>query len=230
MNYKNLLSTLVENRIIDSQTTEIVIPSSAKLYTIDLETRTINGPDVLSVQTEHYAETVYFVVDRYYDRMDLAQTNCVVQYTTKTGNYVYAVPFCDTTTLSGDINKKILDKLGIDMVVPYTPKIIIPWSISNSATDQAGNIKYIVRFYLIDDATTIPNSETGEYQAQFSYSLSTQPASATILKSFNTEDFTVEDQTLDLPTHYEQIIQNLSEIVDKNTVYWAEAESLPLNT
>ena len=58
----------------------ITIPTNQKLYEIDLSTRTISGPDTLSVQSDHYAETIYFIVDRFYDFMDLAQTNCVVQY------------------------------------------------------------------------------------------------------------------------------------------------------
>jgi len=76
MNYKNLLST-IHNASIYS-TSDIVVPSNKQLYEIDLNTREIKGPETLSVQSEHYAETVYFVVDRYYDRMDLAQANCVV--------------------------------------------------------------------------------------------------------------------------------------------------------
>ena len=108
----------------------IIMPTSQKLYEIDLSSRTISGPETLSVQSDHYAETVYFIMDRYYDHMDLAQTNCVVQYVSNGESYVYAVPFCDTTTYEG--------------------KIIIPWTISLSATKNSGNVRYFIRFYLLE--------------------------------------------------------------------------------
>jgi len=64
--------------------------------------------------------------------MDLAQTTCVVQYVTPDNeSYIYAVPFCDTVT--------------------FPDKIIIPWCISGSATSLSGTVKYIVRFYKIDE-------------------------------------------------------------------------------
>jgi hypothetical protein len=67
--------------------------------------------------------------------MDLAQTNCVVQYAIGDNSYVYAVPFCDISTYEG--------------------KIIIPWTVSISATQEAGIVKFFVRFYLIDENSTL---------------------------------------------------------------------------
>jgi hypothetical protein len=36
--------------------------------------------------------------------------------------------------------------------------MIIPWTISASATKNAGTVKYFIRFYLIDKST-IPNND-----------------------------------------------------------------------
>jgi len=72
MNYKSLLYE-IQNASSASPTSDVIIvPSNARIYNVDLNTRIIDAPEYLSVQHEHYAETVYFLVDRYYDSMDLA--------------------------------------------------------------------------------------------------------------------------------------------------------------
>jgi hypothetical protein len=38
----------------------------------------VEAPPVLGVKKDHYAETLYFSVDRYYDNMDLASTTCLI--------------------------------------------------------------------------------------------------------------------------------------------------------
>ena len=212
MNYKNLLSVI--HNASASSSSDIIVPSNKQLYPINLDTREIEGPETLSVQSEHYAETVYFIVDRYYDRMDLAQTNCVVQYITDTGSYVYAVPFCDITTYAAGYSEE-----------DSSAKIIIPWSISASATKKAGIIKYIVRFYLIDETTVIDVDDQGiPLNAQFAYSLSTLPAQATILKTLPAEDFKTEDNVLEaqIPERYLEIISNLTSLIDSATIYWID--------
>ena len=40
----------------------IIMPTSQKLYEVDLSSRIISGPETLSVQSDHYAETVYFII------------------------------------------------------------------------------------------------------------------------------------------------------------------------
>ena len=179
----------------------IVIPTSQKLYEVDLSTRTINGPDTLSVQSDHYAETVYFLVDRYYDHMDLAQTNCVVQYTTNGESYVYAVPFCDITTYEG--------------------QMIIPWTISLSATKNSGTIKYFIKFYLIE--------KTEDEEPGFIYSLNTLPATSTVLKTLSADDFVSEDEVLgidvELPERYLELVNIFAQMTDNATIYWNEVGS-----
>ena len=80
----------------------VLLPSTENVYLIDLEARTIGAPDFLSVQTDHKAETIFFLVDRFYDGVDLATTTCVVQYINANGEgRIYPVPFYDVTTYSG---------------------------------------------------------------------------------------------------------------------------------
>ena len=203
MNYKSLLNEIKNAAMASTLVDAIVVPSNKQLYNIDLDSRTIEAPEVLSIQSEHYAETVYFLVDRYYDNMDLAQTNCVIQYTTGEKSYVYAVPFCDYTT--------------------YPDKMIIPWSISISATEVSGNIQFFMRFYLIADESIY--GQDGSYHpenAEFSYSLSTLVATSKVLKTLPQEDFTAEDHDFQVPERYFELVNHMNELADNATIYWNE--------
>ena len=203
MNYKSLLYEIQDAAQSTSTPDTIIIPSNKQLYNIDLNTRVIDGPETLSVQSDHYSDTVYFLVDRFYDSMDLATTNCVVQYVSGEDSYVYAVPFCDITTFEG--------------------KMIIPWSISESATKNSGNVKYFLRFYLIDEASVRDDQENYDPSgAQFKYSLSTLVATSQILRTMSQEDFIREDETLELPERYFELVNIFSKLVDNSTVYWID--------
>ena len=57
----------------------VLVPSSERIYDIDLNTRKVSVPEYLSVETDHKAEVIYFRVDRYFDYMDLAEIPCVIQ-------------------------------------------------------------------------------------------------------------------------------------------------------
>lgn len=203
MNYKSLLAEISNAAMAPNNSSAIAVPSNKQLYTVDLNTRTINAPEILSIQSDHYAETVYFLVDRYYDSMDLAQTNCVIQYAINNQAYVYAVPFCDVTT--------------------YENKMIIPWSISISATKQSGTVEFLIRFYLIDGDTT-PDGDTS--QAEFAYSLATLSAKSQVLKTLTRDDFNNEDIHFGLPERYFELIDDIDQRIGNSTLYWIEAEDL----
>ena len=47
------------------------IPRDEPVYEIDLNTRTIKAPDFLSVEEDHNSEVIWFMVDRFYDNIDL---------------------------------------------------------------------------------------------------------------------------------------------------------------
>ena len=205
MNFTSLLYKIQQDSSSSDVAPEtIVIPTSQKLYEVDLSTRTISGPETLSVQSDHYAETVYFLVDRYYDNMDLSRTNCVVQYVANGESYVYAVPFCDVTTYEG--------------------KMIIPWTISLSATKNSGTIRYFIKFYLVESIY-----EVGEENAKFTYSLNTLPATSTVLRTLSADDFISEDEVLgidlQMPERYLELVDIFAHMVDNSTVYWNEVGS-----
>lgn len=203
MNYKNLLYEIQKVNSLGPTADQLTIPKEAQLYEVDLNSRTIKAPNFLSVESEHKAQTIYFLVDRYYGNMDLAQTNCIIQYKTNTDeDYIYAVPYGDTVSIEG--------------------KIIIPWTISLAATKNAGEIKYVIRFYLVD-VNWDTNQEPAEDTARFIYSLSTLPASSKILKSFSL-DKVIEDADYQLETEnrYFELINTVTQIADNATTYWID--------
>lgn len=204
MNYKILYE--IQNASLTGPTADtIIVPSNVRLYNINLNTREIDAPDYLSVQHEHYAETVYFLVDRYYDNMDLAQTTCIVQYATPDGeSYIYAVPFCDTVT--------------------YPDKIIIPWCISGSATATSGTVKYNVRFYKIDETSIKDeNGEIDPSKAAFSYSLSTRPASSKVMYGLPI-DGVLDEKNYHVETNnrFYEFLNAVNEMVVNSTTYWLD--------
>ena len=118
----------------------ILLPSDETIYNVNLNTRIIDAPEVLSAQTDHLAETVFFAVDRYYDNMDLTNTVCVVQYINKNatdedgnpaGGFLYLVPFYDVAYFQERGENKIL----------------IPWAIGGPATAAAGPVTFALRFF-----------------------------------------------------------------------------------
>lgn len=85
----------------------LLLPSEESVYDIDLATRTINAPQMLSIEKDHSAETIYFIVDRYYCGIDLANTSCIIQFINKGATppieRYYPVPYYDVTTYSSEI-------------------------------------------------------------------------------------------------------------------------------
>ena len=172
---KYLAHVQTENRpeIVD-------LPSTEKVYNIDLKTRQIETPEYLSVEHDHKSEIVYFKVDRYFDYMDLTQTVCIVQYITADNKArVYSVPYYDIQQFADE------------------DKMLIPWCIDGGATAVAGPIQYSIRFYKID--------EVGQ---QFIYNLNTQPAKSKVLYGMEVQEMN-EDFNL-APTVYDEVLVALA--------------------
>lgn len=206
-------------------TTALLLPNSERMIEVDLNTRLITAPEYLSVATDHRAETVYFVLDRFHDNVDLSTMNCVVEFVSADKNGrnqksgLFAVPFTDKETLSKE------------------ERIIVPWLIQGLATAQTGVITYSLKFYQISQNDS----------SKFSYVLNTQPAKSKILEgnSFDQTAFVaaVEEmmgstlEELDkegllsfsnmgnnIPQAYEQLIAKMNEISqdERWNIYWID--------
>ena len=123
-------------------------------YLSKLNTRRCEAPSHLSVTDDHQAEILFFEVDRYFDKQDLASLTCVISYVNASGEYyVYAVPCMDTIT-KRDENK-----------------IIIPWVIDSDVTWGAGTVRFAFKFYEINPATL-----------EYTYALSTTATTTKVLE------------------------------------------------
>lgn len=182
--------------------TVLLLPSSENIYEIDLHTRKIEAPEILSLQKDHYAETIYFMVDRFYDNIDLNETICVVQYITPSGlKRIYPVPFYDVSTYKKFI--KLDEKED-------TPKLIFPWCIDGAATRDAGMVEYSIRFYKLD-----------EYHKTLVYNLSTLPSKSEVLHGMEVleknEDYDFTAEVV------EQILARIEDAKNYNSdIYWEE--------
>jgi hypothetical protein len=176
----------------NNRPTIAILPSSEKVYNIDLKTRQIEAPEYLSVEHDHKSETVYFKVDRFFDYMDLSQTMCIVQYVTADNKArIYAVPFYDVTSYADE------------------EKMLIPWCIDGGATTAAGTVQFSLRFYKVD--------EVGQ---QFIYNLNTSPSKSKVLYGMEVQDMN-EDYDLE-PTVYDEVLAKLNEFSQALGSFWEE--------
>jgi hypothetical protein len=162
MSYKEYLTNLLSiNYHYNLPHLALLAPNDNRVFHVNLESREINSPDFLSVEFDHSSETVYFLVDRYYDFMDLSQTACVIQYVNAKGEgRMYTVPFYDVETYHDE------------------DKMLVPWCIEGEATKAAGEVSYSIRFFKVD--------ETGKY---VTFNLNTLTARSKVLYGLNVMDF-----------------------------------------
>lgn len=109
----------------------VELPNYDPAYYINLNTREIETPKDVVVTKDHNSTTFYFVVDRYFDFMDLSTVGCVILYTINGKTYAYPVPFCDVYTLS------------------HKGQIILPWILDEVVTQQDGEVEFSFKFYRI---------------------------------------------------------------------------------
>ena len=138
----------------------VELPNGETSYGIDLQTRQINSPEFLSVKKDHLSNVIYFNIDRFFDYMDLSTLPCVIIYQTPDEQvHVYPIPYYDIYTLARD------------------GKMVLPWNISNIATQLEGDIIYSIRFFKIE-GDIVEN-------ANLVYNLSTFPAKSKILNGLD---------------------------------------------
>lgn len=151
-------------------TLALLLPSEERIYNVDLNTRTIEAPEYLSVETDHRAEAIYFKMPRFFGNVDLTETTGIIQYINADGeNHIYQIPFYDIETA---------DTMGFGYEEPRQ-MMIFPWLIDYNVAKTAGIIQYSIRFFVMFSET------------QILYDLHTLPSKSKILKgiNFDEEDF-----------------------------------------
>lgn len=149
----------------------LLLPSTEKIYDINLNTRLIEAPEYLSVETDHRAEAIYFRMPRFYDGIDLTTKTAVIQYENAAGEgHIYVVPFNDIETA---------DRLGIGLGNDIRQTILFPWLIDHNVAKVGGIVTYNMRFYELASENEV------------SYSLNTLPAESKILYGIDLSDDTL---------------------------------------
>lgn len=98
----------------------IQLPSDEVIYNINLENRSIDTPSFLGVTKEQGAETVYFLVDRFFGDIDLATTACFIQYENNNISDInersgfYPVPFYDISTYSSLVLEEGYEEVAVN--------------------------------------------------------------------------------------------------------------------
>lgn len=152
-------------------TLALLLPSTERIYNINLNARTIEAPEYLSVETDHRAEAIYFKMPRYFDGVDLTSKTAVIQYENAAGEgHVYVVPFYDVETA---------DRLGINEGDDLKQTVIFPWLIDHNVAKKAGTVSYNIRFYEMTSEKTIL------------YSLNTLAAQSKILHGIDLSEDTL---------------------------------------
>ena len=177
-----------------------ILPTEDKIFEIDLNERTIITPTFLSVQDEHKAETIYFLVDRYYEHKDLAMVPCIIEYITAAGEPgIYPVHFYDILTYQAE------------------KKMIIPWRIEGNVTNTPGPVQFALRFYEEDENKKII------------YKLKTKIATAQVLRGMDKSIVNIKQYDEELGSMAETFTDKMNELFayttelrEDLTLYWEE--------
>ena len=173
----------------------VLVPHNEKIFDIDLNKRTVQVPDYLSVQQDHESETIYFKFDRFYDTVDLTNMVCVIQYK-NAGNeeYFYPVPFYDITTFGHEPGHKVL----------------IPWCIQGAATAYAGTVEFSILFFRLDA------------ESNLIYMLNTLPAKGKVLQGQNWNFTETMKNQITFDDSFMLKIQKILDVDDGLNLYWLE--------
>jgi hypothetical protein len=123
------------------------LPLDEAHFEINLNTRAINIPaefkkNGIGVQGDDLAEVVYFMTDRYFDAMDLNNTEIYIEWETPKGANGPVKSVSETYL-------KLIDDEN------YPGKIIFGWAISDAITKESGVLKFAVRFVKWNDEKKI---------------------------------------------------------------------------
>ena len=135
-----------------------ILPLSEPYFDIDINTRQIlppNGNNTYAVKGDDYAETIYFKVHRYFDHIDLASKNIVIEWD------------------NGTVNGKGMTEESIRDLVSEPEYIIFGWTLTKEATSAGNSLKFTIRFYDYDPVKGVR------------YSLSTMPTTIFIREGLN---------------------------------------------
>lgn len=116
----------------------IILPLDEEKFFIDGNSRKITVPQAFTkngvgVQGDHYAEYIYFEIDRYFENIDFGSPSITA-----------VVEFVDAN------QQKHFTKAWIKYTDEKSSKVTIGWPITQDVTSKAGTIKFSVRLFELD--------------------------------------------------------------------------------
>lgn len=179
-----------------NQPSYAILPAAENTFNVNVNTRVIEAPAFLSIEKDHKSETIYFIIDRYVDYMDLSQTCCIIHYQTanKKSRY-YSVPFYDIYTKAAE------------------GKIIFPWSLDASVTNTPGLVQFSIRFFKIGTVYT----DNNESKLILTYNLNTLPAVSKVLEGMAERQLDGDEYYLQ-PGQFEQLNARVSALEESSIV------------
>lgn len=169
------------------------LPGPENIYNVDIATREISAPAFLGIEKDAAAETIYFIVDRYADYMDLANTSCIIIYTNALGKTrFYDVPFYDIYSYAKIDNQ-------------YT-KIVFPWCLDADVAEAPGEVEFSIMFFKTKEVYTSQRSNEKEIVLQ--YCLNTLPAKSKVLSGIDVK-MMQEGYQLDA-SQYQELIHKIN--------------------
>ena len=142
-------------------------------FSINANTRAITIPAAfkkngVAVQSDDLAEVLYFKIDRYFDYMDLNNTDIFIQWETPKG-------------ADGKIVKSVSPAYIRD-IESNPGELIFGWALSDMITANAGPLKFSVRFFQWENPE---NAAVEGGEKVLAYSFSTLVATVDIKPSIN---------------------------------------------
>lgn len=116
--------------IADLDSKFLRLPLDEPMFEVDANSRKINvdatpfKANGLSVQGDHLAETVFFKIDRYYDTMDLMNTNIYINWK------------------MGSASARDICSIKSDAIIPGY--VVFAWSIHDKITAKSGTLQFSV--------------------------------------------------------------------------------------
>lgn len=143
LNLEPAISTLDEyfqhlNEISLKDPSLIILPLDEEKFSIDGNSRKIVIPQAftkngIGVQGDHYAEYIYFEIDRYFENIDFGSPSITA-----------VVEFIDAN------QQKHFTKAWIKYTDEKSSKVTIGWPITQDVTSKAGSIKFSVRLFELE--------------------------------------------------------------------------------
>lgn len=175
------------------------LPTADNIYNIDIKTREIDAPKFLAVEKDHISETIYFIVDRQAEFMDLATTNCVISYVNAVGkSRFYIVPFYDIYSYASE------------------NKMIIPWCLDVNVTEGSGEVVFALQFFKVGETL---NPETNGMEKVLIYNLKTLPAMSKVLTTIDVKEKDLDKDYLLDANQFSQLIE-LINATSQHQTHW----------